>query len=378
MIITEFVEQKITQKNLEYFLNLGYECKNGDIINIKPCQLTSGSHKKISVACDVCEKNNEVLYKDLKKRMEKHGYYTCKGKCSTSKVEKTKFEKYGVTNNSKLNSWKERINEIWENRTEDEIKQIKTKANKTYKNKTGYDNPSLNPIVKDKFKQTCLERYGVENPSFNEDSKQKRVQTKIIKFGKSNNSQTSEWKQKIKEYWESLTDPDKQERLKKSRETSMLKYGHISPSQSTIIKEKIKQNNLQKYGVESHNQNQKIHQNQQISGLKRKKFKETDLTYQGTHELDFLTKYYDKLEITEMDSIVYFFNEKNRHYFPDFYITKYNTIVEIKSTYYYKLYLDKNIAKKEACLTNGYNFIFIIDKDYTEFENLLKVYHDVA
>ncbi len=96
------------------------------------------------------------------------------------------------------------------------------------------------------------------------------------------------------------------------------------------------------------------------------------MTYQGTHELDFLTKYYDKLEITEMDSIVYFFNEKNRHYFPDFYITKYNTIVEIKSTYYYKLYLDKNLAKKEACLTNGYNFIFIIDKDYTEFENLLR------
>jgi len=46
--------------------------------------------------------------------------------------------------------------------------------------------------------------------------------------------------------------------------------------------------------------------------------------------------------------------------------------VEIKSTYVYNYELEKNIEKKKACLTNGYNFIFIIDKQYDEFKKLLK------
>jgi hypothetical protein len=30
--------------------------------------------------------------------------------------------------------------------------------------------------------------------------------------------------------------------------------------------------------------------------------------------------------------------------------------------------LNKNTAKKEKCIKLGFNFIFIIDKDYKEFE----------
>jgi hypothetical protein len=41
-------------------------------------------------------------------------------------------------------------------------------------------------------------------------------------------------------------------------------------------------------------------------------------------------------------------------------------IVEIKSSYIYEREKKKNEAKKEAAINNGYNFIFIIDKDYTE------------
>lgn len=378
MILTEYIEQKVTQKNLYHFTTLGYECKNKDIIRIKPEHLTLGSHQKIDVACDICGKINKVVYKDLKRMLDKHGYFSCAGKCSSNKIEKTKLEKYGVTNNSKLLSWKERINDIWENKTEEEIKEIKSKAKETYQKKTGYENPSQNPEVKDKFKQTCLERYGVENPSYNEDIKEKRVQTKLKKFGVINNSQTQEWKQKNKEFWESLTKNDKEERLSKSRATSLRIYGYISPAQSPIIKEKIKLSNLQKYGVESHNQNPKIHKKQQISSFKRHLYKESKLTYQGTYELDFLNKYFEKLQISEIDSIEYIFNEKKCYYYPDFYLPNFNTIVEVKSSYYYNLELEKNLVKKEASIKKGYNFIFIIDKDYSEFEKLIKVYHDVA
>jgi len=36
-----------------------------------------------------------------------------------------------------------------------------------------------------------------------------------------------------------------------------------------------------------------------------------------------------------------------------------------------KLDIDENLAKKEAAISSGFNFIFIIDKNYKEFRSLL-------
>jgi len=58
---------------------------------------------------------------------------------------------------------------------------------------------------------------------------------------------------------------------------------------------------------------------------------------------------------------------------PDYYLPDYNLIVEIKSSYTYNYDIEKNEAKKKASLENGYNFIFIIDKDYTEFINKINL-----
>jgi len=33
--------------------------------------------------------------------------------------------------------------------------------------------------------------------------------------------------------------------------------------------------------------------------------------------------------------------------------------------------LDKNLAKQEACLEQGYNFIFIKNKNYEEFDRII-------
>ena len=54
-------------------------------------------------------------------------------------------------------------------------------------------------------------------------------------------------------------------------------------------------------------------------------------------------------------------------YYPDYYLPEYNLIVEIKSDYTYKKELDKNICKRKSCVEQGYNFIFIINKNYDEF-----------
>ena len=58
----------------------------------------------------------------------------------------------------------------------------------------------------------------------------------------------------------------------------------------------------------------------------------------------------------------YEYNGKEKYYHPDFFIEELNLIVEIKSDYYYDLYLEKNIRKKKSCIEQGYDFIFIINK----------------
>ncbi|MCK9416818.1 hypothetical protein M0Q97_09200, partial [Candidatus Dojkabacteria bacterium] len=123
-------------------------------------------------------------------------------------------------------------------------------------------------------------------------------------------------------------------------------------------------------GVENPTQNINIFTKQQLSAFKMKKYE--NLHYQGTYELDFLTKYYT-IDLKNGTTIRYNFENKNSVYYPDFYYEPLNLIVEIKSSYTYEKDLSKNLAKQKACLEQGYDFIFIINKDYSEFDKKLKV-----
>ena len=138
------------------------------------------------------------------------------------------------------------------------------------------------------------------------------------------------------------------------------------------IQEKIKKTCLEKYGCEYPAQNIDIFNKTQKTQLKMKYYK--DVRYQGTYELDFLIfcEEHNILDEITKITIKYFYNEKNRIYFPDFYIKKLNLIVEIKSDYYYNLYLEKNLCKQTACLKQNYYFLFIINKDYSTFLEKIK------
>jgi hypothetical protein len=54
------------------------------------------------------------------------------------------------------------------------------------------------------------------------------------------------------------------------------------------------------------------------------------------------------------------FENKERVYFCDIYISKENKIIEVKSQYTYEKELERNILKKEACIRYGYAFEFWI------------------
>jgi Mor family transcriptional regulator len=97
------------------------------------------------------------------------------------------------------------------------------------------------------------------------------------------------------------------------------------------------------------------------------------------YEDDFLQHVFSNQLLAEQDFefenkiyIKYTDTKRNhRKYFPDFYIPKLNLIIEIKSTYTLEKQKELNIKKFEAAKKN-YNFICIVDKNYKEFNILLK------
>jgi hypothetical protein len=56
MVITKKVLIKVNNRSLKHYLNKGYFCKTGDLIEIKIEDLSIGSQYEILVLCDLCGK----------------------------------------------------------------------------------------------------------------------------------------------------------------------------------------------------------------------------------------------------------------------------------------------------------------------------------
>lgn len=276
--------------------------------------------------CDICGKETEF------RNFTRFYKLTCSKECNTKHFKKICIEKFG--NESPL-----------------ENKKIREKIKETNLKKYGVNNPFSSLEIRNKIKQSCLEKYGVENPYQSEIIKEKCKQTKLQKYGD----------EKFKN-WE------------KQKQTCLERYGVEYVLSDPIIRQKAKETMKLKYGVEHQSQNENIHKKQMFNGKRIKQYKDTNIWYQGTFELDFLEKYFNKFEIQKAHSIKYEFNNKNKYYHPDFFIPFLNLIIEIKNSYYAKIDKDKIDCKQNATINNGYNYIMIVNKNYEEFEKLLKSY----
>jgi transcriptional regulator with XRE-family HTH domain len=70
--------------------------------------------------------------------------------------------------------------------------------------------------------------------------------------------------------------------------------------------------------------------------------------------------------------VKYTFAGKSCHYYPDFYIPKFNLIVETKSSWIYKKQGDlKNLDKEYAVKQKGFNFVLIIDNDFSKLAEFI-------
>jgi len=259
--------------------------------------------------------------------------YMNKSKEHKEKIKETNLERYGV----------EHCNQR---------KEIQEKRGNTLKNKYGVINVSQIKKVKEKKKETNLEKRGFEYSLQDPKIRKQIEKTNIKKYGFKNVFQNDNIKEKIKE-------------------SLIAKYGVEHPMDSDSIRNKLKNTNLERYGVEHAMQVPEFFNRQQKSAFKRFKYKNTNIHYQGTYELDFLDSFDNLIKIENGPSVKYVLNKSNKVYYSDFYLPVHNLIVEIKSCWTYERDLEMNLEKQKACIEQGYNFMFIINKDYSKLEEII-------
>lgn len=367
-------------------------CENN--VNFK--SFKSGYNIYCSTKCQMLCKDNTKLR--IKTRLKKNnGKYI-----DIEKIKKSNLEKYGI--------------EWYTNRE---------KFMKTCNIKYGGNAPICSPEIKEKIKNTCIEKYNSTSPlksdiilkkiedtnlrKYNtimyistKEFKEKSKKSKLEKYGDENYINNEQGKQTRKEKYgseyylgtEECLDKTRKHNLKKyeveyylqteefkikSKETCIKKYNTIYYLQSSDYKIKNRNTSLLKYNVEHPTQDKNIHDKQQLSGLKLKYYKNTNLYYRGSYEYKFL-ELCESLKILNNirngPNIKYIFDDKNKIYFSDFYYKPLNLVIEIKSwwTYYgnnINYFFNKNQAKKKYSIKNGYDFMFIIDNDFNDLINKL-------
>ena len=378
-MIQEKIKILVKSSRIIYQLNkIGIKAKIGDDIIIPITSLWSGSNIKVEVTCDICGNKKKIRFQDYLSNIKKWNFYTCSNKCAMIKNKKTSLVNYGTDNPQKLEIIKSEIKKTNLERYGVEYpmmnNNIHEKSKKTNLEKYGVECTLKSDIILNKIKKTMIERYGVEYPMMNDEIYNKIKKTMIERYDDEKFNNREKYKKTCLERYGVDSINKLQETKDKKIKTYLMRFGFINNSMSEICKNKLKKTNLERYGVEYPMQNIESFNKQRKSAFQIKKYNET-LYYQGTYELDFLNYINNKnmIDLIEQDIVIdYVYNKKNKKYYPDFFIKKYNLIIEIKSRYIYYKELEKNIAKINKCLADGYNFILIIDKKYTYFDEIIK------
>jgi len=152
------------------------------------------------------------------------------------------------------------------------------------------------------------------------------------------------------------------------------KYGVENVFQNEEIKIQIKNTLMDKYQVDNPTKNINIFNKAQKNSYRIFQFGDTEISYQGTYELDFIKFCIsNNIDFMRGPTIDYLLENKNRKYHSDFFIPSENLVCEIKSSWTFNKDYNENIAKMNFTIESGYNFLFIIDKDYTKFKAYLNL-----
>lgn len=331
MILTKYIEIKGNGKTINFYKDKGYDIKCNQKIIIKIDDLIETSSLKIDCLCDICNSINNIKYYNYIGNVKRNGLYRCNECSKEVRVSNIKF------------TFQEKSEEII------------SKTKNTNKMKYGFDSHMKNENIKNKMKKTNIEKYGYECCLLNENIKDKIRKTLLDKYGVD-----SILKSKLV--------------MDKIKNTILNRYGVDNVFSNKEIRDKIKETLIEKYGVDNPTKNPEIFDKAQKSSYRLIKHNDADIYYQGTYELDFIFFCIEnKITFKKGPVIDYSMNGKDRKYFSDFYLPDFNLICEIKSSWTYNRDLDENLVKEEYSKKLGYNFLFLIDKNYNELEKILSL-----
>jgi hypothetical protein len=303
--------------------------------------------------CDTALQYEEFLIKSRNTCNENHGvYFPLQNDEIKEKMILTTIERYGVRNINKLKEFREKIE-------------------KTNIERYGFKSPLQNGEILNKVKKTNIEKYGFECSLLNGRVKEKSYKTMLsrykVKYALNNLTILHKFYTTMKEKYDVEHALQNNILLEKQKNTCLERYGVDNVFKCDKIKQKIKNTNLNRYGVENPIQNEEIFYKNRYNSLCRKKHV-CGLFFQGSYEKDFLDRYSDKIKIERGKAIKY---DDSKIYYCDYFLPEYNLHVEMKSSYWYFEYEEKNILKHNECLRLGLEHIFLIDKNYENFDKII-------
>ena len=201
-IVSEYIDLKISMKNIEWLNSKGYFGELKEVIKIYWEDLPPFSKKEIDFKCDYCfveykRKYSIYMNSKINSKINKDACTKCRG----LKTKESNLLMYGVENVM-------------------QVEEHKNALRNTNLEKYGVPHALQNEIIKNKVKNTNLKRYGGNAPISCSEVKEKIKATSLKKYGVSNYLETKEAKERIKK-------------------TNLEKYGYENPSQSPIIRQKI-------------------------------------------------------------------------------------------------------------------------------------------
>lgn len=199
-IISKTTKVKLWGKNMKLLLDLGYQGKKGDIIDVKIEHLNKYSKALIEVRCDYCGCIKTITFMHYNNCKHSNGLYACTH-CVGYKCAETNLDKYGVLNVSQLQETKEKVAfsniERYGVANVFQSEKHKEKIKRSMNEKYGVDKIMQSEYGKEKMKSTCNMRYGVDNPAKVQSTKDKMASTNTERYGGVAPSKSLEVKEKM-------------------------------------------------------------------------------------------------------------------------------------------------------------------------------------
>ncbi len=244
---------------------------------------------------------------------------------------------------------------------------------KFYLNKYLFENYNLDDILSDIKNKTDIElnksnllyEFEFSNKksknAVGKDIHKKEINKKIFSDSMKKRWQNKEYKEKnLANRIKTINTKEYKRKISKIRKNTYIQNPHIITKIANSVNAFYSDINNKKAALEKMKQTK-------ISNFKLKKvfFNGKEFFLQGYEPqvLKYILKFYDVNNITNNLSINYVYENKNKIYYPDFYIKSDNLIIEVKSLYTYKVNLKNVLVKKRACLNLGYNYNLIIYND---------------